>query len=356
MSLELQYKADFQQCRDFWTGWWKRPQSTRPALVGALAKPGMNPVPFPSVLGLLERDIDDFSRQVQGWLDSHDFPGDTIPGVIVSFGADHFAALLGADLRLDLPNHTAWVEHCVDDWDRHPLKVDWNCRIAKRTLECIRELRRRFDGKLLVSPTHLQSNLDCLAALRGVQPLLYDMIDYPAKVHRALRQVDEAFSEVVDVFRRECDTAHWGSINRHQIYQPGFSGLLQCDFSCMINPEMFAEFALPSLAHEASTVDYAEYHLDGPGAIVHTEAVCSVAQIKVIQWQPGTPLLDQDWRDLHKRIDALGRGQLFWQPKKDMCRWIEENIRCRNCCLDLKVNDLEEFNEIVASMTYSRST
>jgi hypothetical protein len=346
MSLQLHYKRDFQSCREFWTGWWERPQNTRPALVGALPKPGVDPVPFPWVLGLLKSDIDVFSRQLTAWAETHEFPAETIPGVIVSFGADHFAALLGADLRLDPANRTAWVDHCVTDWDTFPLKVDWNGWIARRTVECIRELRKRFDGKLLVSPTHLQGNLDCLAALRGVQPLLYDLIDAPEKIHRALQQVDVAFTEVVDVLRRECDTAYWGSLNRHQIYQPGFSGLLQSDFSCMVNPEMFAEFIAPSLTHEATTVDYAEYHLDGPGAIVHTEAVCSIEAIKVIQWQPGTPLIDKDWRELHKRIDDLGRGQMFWRPKPDMCRWIRESIRCKNSCIELNARTATEFEEM----------
>lgn len=341
--MHLQYRSDFESCREFWTGWWERPQATRPALVGAVAKPGVVPVKFPWVLGLLKSDIDEFSRQLIGWLDTHEFPGETIPGVIVSFGADHFAALLGADLRLDPANRTAWVDHCVTDWDTFPLKVDWNGWIAKRTLAVTRELRKRFDGKVLISPTHLQGNLDCLAALRGVQPLLYDLIDAPEKVHRALRCVNEAFAEVVAVLRRECDTAYWGSLNRHQIYQPGFCGLLQSDFSCMLNPEMFAEFVAPSLAHEAATVDYAEYHLDGPGAIVHTEAVCAIEKIKVIQWQPGTPLIDKDWRDLHKRIDALGRGQMFWRPKEAMCRWIRDTLHCKNSCIELNAASRAEF-------------
>lgn len=348
MTLSLAYKSDFQQCREFWTGWWKQPERARPALVGAVPKAGVEPAKHPWVLGLLKQDLDTFCRQLTAWLDTHEFPGETIPGVIVSFGADHFAALLGAELRLDETNRTAWVDHCVDDWDTYPIKVDWNGWIARRTLECIRGLRKRFDGRILVSPTHLQGNLDCLVALRGVQPLLFDLVDCPDKVHRALRQVDEAFSEVVAVFRRECDTDYWGSLNRHQIYQPGFSGLLQSDFSCMINPDMFAEFVTPSLTHEATTVDFAEYHLDGPGAIVHTEAVCSIEAIKVIQWQPGTPLVDKDWRALHKRIDDLGRGQMFWRPKREMCRWIRETLRCRNSCIELYAGSRAEFDEMSA--------
>jgi len=344
--MELTYKEDYDACRKFWKGWWEEPEYTRPALVCVLEKPGTKPVSFPSPLTLLTGDIDVFCRQLDGWLESHIFPGDTLPAVVVSFGADHFAALMGIDLKLDLKNNTSWAEHCVGNWDHFKIRIDWNCQAAKRTLEVTRELRKRYEGKIMISPTHLQGNLDCLAALRGVQPLLYDLIDTPDKIRKALTQVDEAFSEVVEVFRQEYDTDTWGSVNRHMIYQPGFSGLLQCDFSCMISPAILEEFVLPSLRHEAETVDYAEYHLDGPGALVHVESICSIDKIKVIQWQPGDALLNDDWSELHRKIDGLGRGQYFCHPDAQKISWIKEKIKCRNCCLDLKINTIVVFQNI----------
>lgn len=348
--MKLLYKPDFEECRAYWTGFWEHPAETRPALLYPEVKPGVCPGQLPNPIILVEGEIDDFCDRLERYYDTHELSQDMMPGMPICFGADHFSALLGAHLTVDVANNTTWIEPFVKEWDTCRLKVDWNNKIAQRTLECIAKIRQRFDGKIIISPPHLQGNLDALSAIRGVQPLLYDLVDCPEKIHSALDQVNQAFVEVVDVFRREFDTAKWGSVNRHGLYQPGFSGLLQSDFSCMINPDMFAEFVVPSLTVEAETVDYAEYHLDGPGAIVHAEAICAIEKIKVIQWQPGAALLNEDWRELHLRIDRCGCGQYFFRPDAELCRWIMETLTHRNACLDLSAKAKEEFLEIQAAV------
>lgn len=344
--MRLLYKQDFDDCRSFWRSFWEHPRKTRPALLYPSARDGMEPAPLPNPLTLITDDIDAFGDRLERYFETHALSADMMPGIPLCFGADHFAALLGAKMTVDRQHSTTWIEPCVDDWDAASLRVDWNNGISRRTLECIEKLRRRFDGKLLISPPHLQGNLDCLAALRGVQPLLCDLLDCPDKIHRALDQVNRAFAEVVGIFRREFDTDTWGSVNRHGLYQPGFAGLLQCDFSCMINPEMFAKFAVPALTFEAATVDYAEYHLDGPGALQHLEAIAAIKKIQVIQWQPGAALLHEDWRELHRRIDACGCGQYFFRPDVELCRWIMANLKNHNCCLDLSSRSAADFKVI----------
>lgn len=327
------YKADFQELREFWNGWWNDPLNTRPAVLGVSPKPGMPSSAWPDLY--YSENVDSLIEQLFGWVEHNDFSDDLLPSCIVSFGADHFAGLLGVNLVVDKEAMTTWAEPNVTSWADADIKVRWDGEIGKKTIEYVRALRKACDGKILISPPHLQGNLDCLAAMRKPYELLYDLVDDPKGVHRALEKVDEAFTEVIDVFRSEFDTDQLGAVNRHGIYCPGLAGLLQCDFSCMISPEMFKEFALPSLRHEAETVDYAEYHLDGEGAIQHLEDICSIDAIKVIQWQPGETGLDSDWRELHKRIDALGRGQYFWRPKSELREWVVDELKCRNHCFDL---------------------
>lgn len=346
--MKLSYKSDFEECRAYWTEFWDAPEKTRPAVFYAAAKEGVKPAPLPNPISLVDGSIDDFCDRRERYYETHELSKDMMPGISLCFGADHFSALLGAPLTVDVPNNTTWIKPFVTDWDSCSLKVDWNGKIGRRTLECIEKVRQRFDDKLIVSPPHLQGNLDCLSAIRGVQPLLYDLIDEPDKIHRALDQVNQAFAEVVRVFRSEFDTDLRGSVNRHGLYQPGFSGLLQSDFSCMINPEMFVEFVAPSLAFEADAVDYAEYHLDGPGAMIHVETICAIEKIKVVQWQPGAARLNEDWRELHQRIDRCGCGQYFFRPDQKLCSWILESLTHRNSCFDLSMQSKEEFEAIWA--------
>lgn len=340
----LEYKSDFDKCSAFWSDFWNK-RNPAPALLH-MKKVDQSFPALPDAMSLLEGSVEQYADALERYFDAVEPSGDLMPGVILCFGADHLAAMLGAKMSLDPKNKTSWITPYIDNWDNFRIRFDPDNPVFRRTIECAEYLRKRFDDKLIVSPTHLQGNLDCLSAMRGVQELLYDLIDDPDKIHRALDEVNIAFAQIVEEFRKTFDTASRGSLNRHGIYQPGFSGLLQCDFSCMINPDMFAEFVLPSLAFESETVDYAEYHLDGPGALVHVDAICSVPGIKVIQWQPGAALLNNDWRDLHKKIDDLGCGQYFFQPDAEMCRWIKQNLRQKNLCLDVMRYPEDEFEEI----------
>jgi hypothetical protein len=95
------------------------------------------------------------------------------------------------------------------------------------------------------------------------------------------------------------------------MYSRGVIDVPQCDASCMISPELFERFELPSLAHELAGLDASIYHLDGPGAIRHLEAICSLEKLDMIQWVPGAGQDDKDWSDLRRRIDELGKGQIY---------------------------------------------
>lgn len=338
--MELQWKPDFDRCCQRWQNWWKRTGNISDMVLGTVPGPGAEPGGPPDAMELLSGDIDAFADRLEAWAESRRFLGDTVPGCVLCFGADHFAGLLGAGMTADPVNRTTWITPYVTDWQKAALQVDWDSRIAARTLECVRALRKRFDGRMLISPPHLQGNLDCLAALRGVQPLLFDLIDSPDEVKLALERVNDAFREVIRVFREEFATDKFGTVNRHGLYAPDISGLLQCDFSCMISPEMFREFVQPGLRAEAEAVDYAEYHLDGPDALVHIDALAEVDKIRVVQYQPGAALLDRDWREVYRKLDDSGFGQYFFRPSPELCGWIGRTLRRKQ-----NVFDLAQFQE-----------
>jgi hypothetical protein len=328
------YKKDFQTVRETWTNWWNAEDGVQPITINFSPKSGITNSSLPNPV--FDGDnVDILIEQLYAWVESHELSENYVPGCVVNFGADHFAALLGADLQVNKESRTTWIKPNVSSWSQTDIRVRWDSGIGAKTIEYIHHLREACDGKILISATHLQGGLDCLAALRDPYALLYDLIDDPQGVTKALKDVDRAFSEAVRVFKSEFDTDRWGSVNRHGLYCPGFAGLLQCDFSCMIDSEMFKRFALPSLAHEAQAVDYAEYHLDGESAIHHLEDICSIDEIKIIQWQPGITGLDKDWKNLHSKIDNLGRGQYFFHPDKAMRQWVADELNCRNNCFDL---------------------
>jgi hypothetical protein len=230
---------------------------------------------------------------------------------MITFAPDHFAALLGAEIKTSKESRTNWVEPCLTSLEDVEITLRREGHWWKRTLECIEKFRARCDGKLIVSGTHFQGGLDCLAAMYGTQNLLTDLAIAPERVHAALAQVDHAVEEARAELAEALDVSTWGSVNRFGMYSSGIIDVPQCDVSCMIGEEMFDEFELPSLTKEIATTDAGIYHLDGPDALQHTESLCAIDELDMIQWMPGEGYYDDDWSDLNAKIDSLGKGQIF---------------------------------------------
>ena len=310
--MELEFKKDFEDARLCWRAYWRGQRLDRPLMYVVAPRSGVEPVNPPAWIEQVRGEIEPLIDRVLAWAASHEFLGDAVPFYGIFFGPDHLAALLGANLTIN-PNspNTTWPEHIIKDWDDAEIAVRWDGPWWQRTVECIRAFRRRCDGKVVISMPTLQGGLDCLVALRGVEALLMDLVEAPEKVQAALSAVDAAYDEVLSALAKELDVPRFGGVNRHGLYCHGTCNVPQCDVSCMLGPEMFARFALPSVIHETASLDAAEYHLDGPGAIKHLEALCKVPGLAAIQWQPGAgEAALRDWTDLRLRIDRLGMGQV----------------------------------------------
>jgi 5-methyltetrahydrofolate--homocysteine methyltransferase len=349
----LEFKQDFEETRKRWNRFWAGRNLDRPIVLATVSKPGVAPPPRPHPYNIPRcNDIEEFASRTVEWAASQDWPGDTVPGYQVTFAADHFALLLGADLEYkgDIGGaESGWVIPCLDDYDAdirfRPDGYWW-----EQTVAAFRAFRKHADGKMLVSATQLQGGLDALAALRDPQRLLVDLVDCPGDVHDALRRIDRAMDEVRQAVSDELDIPRVGSVTRHGVYSTAYTDVPQCDFSCMIGPDRFREFEIPSLQHECRNLQGATYHLHGPDAVRHLEAVCGVEKIRIIQWQPGAgEAWTRDWSDLYRRIDALGTGQLRAGTRDDIMRMWEDYSERRFLCARLTdVTAREEVEDFLA--------
>ena len=344
MTLEL--RPDFEAVAANWDRFWLQRGLDRPMIMCRV--PRGKPIAHPPAGDLLDSDVDLCVDNQLRWLRSFEWLGDSIPACMPQFGPDHFAALLGAHLHVNADSRaTVWTEPCIADWDDFEIRVQWEGHWWQRTEMMLRRFRERCEGICMVSPPNLQGGLDCLAALRGVEPLALDLALEPEKVVRALETVNACFTEVKNRLAEICDVARVGSVNRHLFYHRGQVGIPQCDFSCLIGEEMFRDLALPSIRFEAASFDESEYHLDGPGAIRHLDAVASIPEISVIQWQPGFKDMDRDWSDLYRKIDDLGKGAyLFTGPEP--LRRLRATNRNRMLCCELRVANRREADAVLA--------
>jgi 5-methyltetrahydrofolate--homocysteine methyltransferase len=158
----------------------------------------------------------------------------------------------------------------------------------------------------------LMENVDVLASLRGVNDLIYDMIDEPEVIGERVKQITEVYDEYYNAFYDIIKDDQGGNAYTvFQIWGPGKTVKLQCDFSALMSPQQFRDFVLESLREQAVKVDHVLYHLDGPDAIKHLDAVMEIEEIDSLQWTSGDTGPDgtlEDWYVIYDKVIAAGKS------------------------------------------------
>jgi hypothetical protein len=357
-ATALELKPDFGRARERWDRYWRDECTDRPPIRIVLPGPGRKPPPCPHPYSVPHGDIARAAAQTLDWAAAQEWLGEAVPGCLIAFAPDHFALLLGADLRYDdgsaSGTSTGWVLPCLKDYDSE-IRFRPEGKWWEKTAECIRVFRRVCDGRMIVAGPNLQGGLDALAALRGPQTLLSDLLDCPADVHRALARIDAAMAAVRQALAEALDIARWGSLTRHGTYGSGLVDVPQCDFSAMIGEAAFREFELPSLRNECAGAQGCIYHLDGKEAIRHLPALAEVPGLHAIQWQPGAAGAGRDWSALFARIDALGLGQMRGGTRDQIMR-LWHGLRMRHRLYVSHVADIGSAAEAEAFLNSFQKT
>lgn len=307
--MELEFKQDFDEARKNWRLFWEG-KLNRPIILAITPKPGKKPVNCPKWGEAFYRNHEDVVDQALRWAESHEFLCDAVPFFTPSLTVNFFPAILGAEI---IEVREAWgvdtaVVPFVTDLDNVNLKFRRDSKWWEKWVALCECIKRKCAGRLVFGEATPGSNLDVLGAIRGTAELMTDFYDNPAGVHKAMRQILAAYNEVIDELIRIFEFQKYGGVTRHGFYADGIIGVPQCDFGFSIGREHFDEFALPYLKKEIERLDAVEYHLDGPGNIIHTESICSIDKIGVVQWVAGAGNEKKDWTRLYEKINALGKG------------------------------------------------
>lgn len=282
--MQLELKPDFAETRQRWEAFWRGDKLDRPMLLLHCLRPNQPPSSWPYPV----RPDQEPGPQIENaltFMRSREYFAESVPNFMMEFAAGHFSALIGSRIEYgEQLSGNGWLVPFVESWDETELRFQRDGFYWQRTVELARACRARCDGVFLVNAPVQSAGLDALAAVRGTQRLLTDLVDCPEKVQEALAQVRAAYDEIVAAVAREFAWDTFGSCNWCGLYSSGYTNTIQCDFSCMISSGMFAEFELANLRHQASHYDQVTYHLDGPQARHHLPAVCTVPGIEVIQY------------------------------------------------------------------------
>jgi hypothetical protein len=279
------------------------------------AKPSP-PVPEPAREEELWTNVDYVIASTESALAGTHFAGDALPVFCPWLGPDQFAGWLGADLVLKPREFTSWSKPFVRDWrEHHELRIDPANRWWRLYLQVLEESVRAGKGKWVTGYPDLHTGIDAMSALRGPENLAMDLVNHPAAIHRAMRQLTDLWKFVVDTVSEIILPAGQGTSNWTMGWSNNrFLCVGQNDYSCMISPAMFETFCWQDNLECCNHVDHSIYHLDGPGAVRHLPLLLRLERLNCIQWIQGTgqPLPSQ-WLDLLRRIQAAGKSvQLYY--------------------------------------------
>jgi len=255
------------------------------------------------------------NRNMSTW-----FGGDAIPscrGSFINFGPGSIAGYLGS--KPEFMPGTIWFHELEDNSLENiekTLHYDPDNQLWNSTKKLTGAIADISHGDFLTTFADIGGVMDILSSLRGTQNLLMDLIGSPEMVKRCENRIMELWfqyykelKEIMDASGQDGYTT-WMSCWSDKTWYP-----LQCDFSAMISPDMFKEFAVPRLKQQSEGLDYSVYHWDGIGQIPHLDHLLAIDEINALQWTPGAgnPSAESGkWLPLHKKITEAGKGTVIY--------------------------------------------
>ena len=281
-------KPDLEKVTERFEAWWNCEIVDRP-----LVSIDVTPPPGPPLLkkrydSLRERwmDTDFILDQFETSLRGRVFLAETIPIFCPNLGPEIVSTLFGAELEFG--ETTSWSKpvaascfdllKCEPDFDNRYWA--WICRATDLSLQ-------RGAGQWLTAVTDLHTNGDLAASLRTPQNLCMDLAEDLDGVAAAVERVTDYFPAIYDDLWSRIRAAGQPSTTWLPSLHTGRSYALSCDFICMISPAMFERAILPSIVREMRFLERSLFHLDGPGALCHLDALLACPELNGVQWVYG---------------------------------------------------------------------
>jgi hypothetical protein len=308
---------------------WRRELVDRPVVVFSLPRDKHVVEPPPEKHWPIHRDrwldFDHRAEKARAGCLNRDYWGDALPMAMPNLGPDTFCGFFGAEL--EFAESTSWSHPVIDEWSNADrARFDTGGYWWKAQEAFIDRMIEAGQGVFYTGVPDLHPGGDCAASLRGPMNFNIDLIEHPDEVKRLLARIDQAYvytlSHYFDRMRQgEQAVTSWPGIVSSVRW-----AVVQNDFSCMISPEMFEAFFLPGIADECRHADATLYHLDGPGALRHLDALLAIPELTAIQWVYGAgngPA--SKWIDVYKRCQAADKAiQIVGADVTDLDAFIEE--------------------------------
>lgn len=303
------YKDDIERAKKKYIEYWAKENHDRPII--SVHAPKKNYVPSkivrPESLSDRWLDTEYVIKRSREYFKGTYFGGEALPILYPNLGPDVFASFLGCNIQFG--EDTSWAEHFVQEWDKTPeFKFNMENLWWKKIKEMTEDVAKDSKGDYIIGITDLHPGLDGLVALRGPENCCMDLFDNPEEIKKRPFELFDVFKKVTDELHGIITKYQEGSTNWMGIWHPDKWYVTSCDFMCMISQEMFKDFVLDELLKEIDYLDASIFHLDGPGALKHLDALLEIPTLDGIQWVygAGQPTAAH-WIPVLKKIQDAGK-------------------------------------------------
>jgi hypothetical protein len=292
-------------------------------------------------------DVEYQAERAVAYVMNTEYLGDAIPHAMPSLGPEVFSAFFGCELEFG--EHTSWSVPCLESWDdADNVRFSRDNAYWQTTVAMTDAFLEAGRGIFYTGITDLQPG-SVIASLRDPHRLNLDMIDFPDEVRKLQAYVTDVYIQVYDFFYDKLSAAGqlcctWaGIVSTERWYVPSV------DFSCMISPKMFEETFLPGVVAECRHYNASVYHLDGPGAIQHLDALLDIKELSAIQWVWGAGQGRAiDWMDIYIRCQKAGKGLQIGPVEPDELETLMDTLRPEGVWLGMAgIEDREEAQAVL---------
>ncbi len=242
------------------------------------------------------------------WYVAHScLKADMLPVANTQLGPGSLAAILGG--RLEGGEDTIWI-HPNPDF-KEDITFDENNPAWLLHKELLYACKEKAKGNYYVGMPDLMEGLDVLAAIKGSDTVLLDLLLQGDVVEKQLQQINDIYFKVFDELYNIIREGDEMAFCYFSAWAPGKMSKLQSDISTMISEEDYRRFVQPFIREQCQKIPYTIYHLDGVGAMRHLPALLEIEELKAIQWTPGVGEPQggsPKWYDLYKQILAAGKS------------------------------------------------
>ena len=289
--MSLLYKPDWDEARKRYEAWWAHEALDRCAIQVTAPRAGAERSPRPERPETPEArwtDLDYISECNElAFLETY-YGGEAFPAWHPGYpGHAAIPAFLGCPTSLDF--ETGWWTPVLAgaDIDFKSLRLDRQGKWWLFTLDMLRRAARECKGRAIPSIGAFGGCGDTLAAVRGTDRLLLDVMDRPEQVIAAESYLMDMWCEVYGEFYAIVREVSGGSTSWGGFWSPGKTYMAQNDFAHMISPAMYRELFIAQIEKQTRFLDHTMYHVDGTGNFAHVPALCELPRLQALQILPG---------------------------------------------------------------------